>query len=863
MRFKEAAQVNDENKTKEQFIKELAKLRQRNIELEIALKNHDRISTISEWSSSSQWFSTGRAESFVSNISEQQQTFTHPINYKFSDLVDIRLLQQLMNSFYIATGIPHGIIDIDNNLLSGIGWQDICVQFHRICPQTECRCKQSDSYIATHMHDGPYVGYKCLNGLMEYATPIIVEGQHLATIFLGQFMHEPPDEDFFRRQAQEYGFDEAAYLEALRRVPIIPEDQVGSIMEFFSHLGQFLANMGLERKRQLQAADQAVREHQERLNLICETSNDGFWDWNIETDEVYYSPRWAEIFGYSLEELEPHIQTWKKFLHPDDITATMKAIDEHLDGRTAKYEAEYRVLTKSGGWKWIMDRGQVVARNAEGQPLRMAGINLDITARKKGKAALLQSEQKFYKAFQCNPDVMVISTLSEGRCVEVNDAFVEITGYERQETIGCTVQDLGIWVVPEERNYLLKQIQEHGSIRDFELELRLKSGEIRNFCLSGEIIEIDSELHLLTAHRDITESKRMEEALRLSEECLSKAFNTSPIIMSITSLVEGRLIKVNDAFLRILDFGYEEDIGQTSLEVGFWADLADRNRVQQSLMAKQSIRDMEIAFCNKTGEQRLGLYSAERLDINGEPCILSVLTDITELRQMEVEIARLDRLNLVGEMAASIGHEIRNPMTTVRGFLQILREKKDYIQEIEWFDLMIDELDRANSIITEFLSLAKNKRVDMKPKNINAIISKSLPLIQAKAMSRDQNIKLELDNLPDLLIDKKEIRQLILNLVNNGMEAMSSAGDVTIRTFMEKENAVLAVQDQGPGIDRELLDKLGTPFFTTKEQGTGLGLAVCYRIANRHNAKIDIDTSSAGTTFYVRFPIPIVATKVS
>jgi len=167
---------------------------------------------------------------------------------------------------------------------------------------------------------------------------------------------------------------------------------------------------------------------------------------------------------------------------------------------------------------------------------------------------------------------------------------------------------------------------------------------------------------------------------------------------------------------------------------------------------------------------------------------------------------------------------------------------------------MIEELDRANAIITDFLSLAKNKMVDMKPRDLNAIINKLLPLIQAKALSRDQYIKLELGDIPYLLLDNKEIHQLILNLVNNGLESMSLPGYMTIKTYMKDEAVVLAVQDQGQGIDPSLLNKLGTPFLTTKENGTGLGLAVCYRIAVQHNAKIDIETSANGTTFYLRFP---------
>jgi len=725
--------MNYENMTKDQLLNELAKLRQENMELKLAQKDQERISITPDLPSPNRWFSTGRTEVCFPIRSKQQTAVNHPIKYRFSDLVDIPFLQRLLNSFYAATGISHSLLDNDNNILSSAGWQDICTQFHRVCPQTECRCKQSDSYIAIHLYEGHYIGYECLNGLMDFAVPIIIEGQHLATIFKGQLLHEPPDEDFFRRQAQEYGFDEEVYMEALRRVPIIPEEQIESIMGFYSQLGQFLATTGLERKRQLEAAD----------------------------------------------------------------------------------------------------------------------------------AALHLSEQKFYKAFQCNPDLMAISTLDEGRFIEVNDAFVKTTGYERHEVIGRTAHELGLWVVPEERDIMARQLLESGSIRNYEADQRIKSGEIRNFSGSGEIIDINDKPHLLVTNRDITESKRMLEALRFSEECFSKAFNANQVLMAIASLKEGRIIKVNNAFCRNMDYSREELIGRTVLEINFWADIASYHRVMQSLSEKKFIQDMEMGFHKKTGEERLGLFTAEHLDVDGEPCILGILTDITELRQMELEMTRLDRLNLVGEMAASIGHEIRNPMTTVRGYLQLLRENKDYAQGVECFDLMIEELDRANLIITEFLSLAKNKMVELKPKNLNSIINRSLPLIQAKAISQDHYIELELDKLPNLLLDEKEIRQLILNLVNNGLESMVESGYVIIKTFIEKETLVLAVRDQGHGIDRELLEKLGTPFFTTKDQGTGLGLAVCYRIANRHNAKIDIETASTGTTFYVRFPIPLDSAAVN
>lgn len=233
--------------------------------------------------------------------------------------------------------------------------------------------------------------------------------------------------------------------------------------------------------------------------------------------------------------------------------------------------------------------------------------------------------------------------------------------------------------------------------------------------------------------------------------------------------------------------------------------------------------------------------------------MLSLKEEIVRREAMEKEMARLDRLNLIGEMAASIGHEIRNPMTTVRGFLQLMEGKDRYARDREFLELMICELDRANSIITEFLSLAKNKVVTLKEHNLNSIVENIFPLIQADAMVTDKNIIKDLGEIPALLLDEKEIRQLILNLVRNGFEAMSSGGRLIIKTFTDREEVVLAVQDEGKGIEPDVLEKIGTPFFTTKDTGTGLGLAVCYSIAARHNAVISVETSPKGSTFFIRF----------
>ncbi|MGN4426620.1 GAF domain-containing sensor histidine kinase [Bacillus cereus group sp. MYBK30-1] len=234
--------------------------------------------------------------------------------------------------------------------------------------------------------------------------------------------------------------------------------------------------------------------------------------------------------------------------------------------------------------------------------------------------------------------------------------------------------------------------------------------------------------------------------------------------------------------------------------------------------------------------------------------ICCIFKNITEKKQYEQELKRLSNIELIGQMAAGISHEIRNPMTTVRGFLQLLKEENSYENHNKYFNLMIEELDRSNSIITEFLSMGNTRKSDLQMLDLNSIIYDIIPLIKIDTYNQNKYIQVDTNDIPELLLNRNEIRQLLLNLYRNGLEAMSTEKVLTISTYKEGQNcAVLAVQDQGKGIKPEVLEKLGTPFYTTKDNGTGLGLGVCYAIAARHNAKIEIQTGSEGTTFFVKF----------
>jgi signal transduction histidine kinase len=262
----------------------------------------------------------------------------------------------------------------------------------------------------------------------------------------------------------------------------------------------------------------------------------------------------------------------------------------------------------------------------------------------------------------------------------------------------------------------------------------------------------------------------------------------------------------------------------------------------------------ELNILTVEGKRTLSLDAQATALPRGDMGVMAVLFDITERKQIERDDLYLERVNLVGEMAVGIAHEIRNPMTTIAGFLQFLKTKPEFKGYQNNFELMLEEIKRINLIINDFLACARHKPVDFKVQNLNAIVAAVAPLIQVEAVFSNKYLKVELGDIPDLTLDENEIRELIFNLARNGLEAMEAGGNLTIKTFRDEGEVVLVIQDEGPGMAPEIMEKLGTPFLTTKDGRTGLGLALCYSIAGRHNATIRVETSASGTIFYVRFP---------
>ncbi|TEB15202.1 Sporulation kinase E [Pelotomaculum sp. FP] len=616
---------------------------------------------------------------------------------------------------------------------------------------------------------------------------------------------------------------------------------------------------------EIKQAGEALQEQLHFMQRLIDTIPNPIFYKDVKGFYNGCNKAWEQYLGLTKEEI---VGASAYDIHPKDLADKYHEMDELLFNNPGVQLYEIPFI-HADGTKHEVILNKATYLNNNGSLAGLVGVLIDITERKLVEEKLRSANQRFQDIIEFLPDATYVVD-SEKKVIAWNLAMEEHTGIPKRDILGKegnidTIPYYGkarlnlIDLLLAEDKGMEKYydyVERKGNTISAEVYLPFVNKGMGAYLWGIASLLFDGNGNMIGAiqsNRDITSRKLYEKSLKLSEERFAKAFNASPELMAITTIADGRYIDVNKSFLRTTGYHRDEVIGHTSNEINIWVDPETRKVLIDTIEKHGSIYNKELSIRAKSGEEREVLFSAEIISLNDEQCMLTVVNDITNRKKIEKEMARLDRLNMVGEMAAGIGHEIRNPLTIVKGFLQLLRSKEQCSQYLEFFDLMIDELERANSIITEFLSLAKNRVVNLKKVNINSILETMLPLIQADGFKSDKHIIMELGDIPELLLDEKEMRQLILNLVRNGLEAMNNSGNLTIRTYTDSEEVVLAVQDEGAGIPEEILGKIGTPFFTTKESGTGLGLAVCYSIIAKHKANVKISTGSTGTTFYVRF----------
>lgn len=607
-----------------------------------------------------------------------------------------------------------------------------------------------------------------------------------------------------------------------------------------------------------------LQENEERVQFLAqaiEISDQPFIASDAAGKILACNPAYCKLTGYT--EAELLTLTWTYDLTPSKWHELQKETMRELllTKQPQRYQKEYR--RKDGTLVPV----EVLVHNisdSQGNLQYYFAFVTDITERRKTEAAQKNSEQRLAAIIDFLPEATLVIDI-DGKVTAWNRALENMTGVKEAEMLGkgdyeyalpfygCRRPLLIDLVLNPDLNYegSYSMIQKEGPNLIAKSEVAKLQGKKR--FLWGKATPIfDSNDQLVGAIeiiRDLSDRREEEEEfLRIS-----KAVENAGDAILMTDKRGINVTYYNRAFYEL--FGYTADeinaLGGAPL---LFSNLEDAKKVHRAIREGHYWSgELEMRTRDDRIVQMFVRGDVVRNEEGNNIGMFGIFTDITEKKRFEKELSRLDRMNLIGEMAAGIAHEIRNPMTTVRGFLQLLNNKPEFSPHEEYFKLMIDELDRANLIITEFLTLGNNKPLDLQLENLNNLITNLLPLIMTDARLHDKDVNLELGEIRNLRFDHKEMRQLILNLARNGLEAMESGGTLTIRTYMQQQDVILAVQDQGQGIKPALLEKLGTPFFTTKETGTGLGLAICYNIASRHDAAIKVQTGPWGTVFSVVF----------
>lgn len=536
------------------------------------------------------------------------------------------------------------------------------------------------------------------------------------------------------------------------------------------------------------------------------------------------------------------------FIHPEDVSLTICCIDETRQVASRHQTLENRLVRKDGTVRWLS--WSLVGAPEE---QHVYAVVRDITEDRcyeqelRAQADVLKEQSEFLALAH---DAVVVRDI-RGKITYWNKGAQRTYGYAEAEAVGLPYHGLMSGSYPMPLEEVESDLLLCGSWSGEVLRRRKDGSPI--ILWSQWVVKTDSQglpESILEVSRDITARRQAE----MAQAHLAALVQQSGDAIVSTDL-HGNILTWNSAATRLLSYTAQEMDRREFAEL---IPASDRPLWQEQVQRVSTgiiPRQVEVRLVDKFGGfVPVSVNISSIISKSGHPEAISlIIRDLTAKLALDKEMARIDRLSLASQLAAGIGHEVRNPLTTVRGYLQFFCMKPDLTAFSEQFKLIIDEIDRINDILTEFLTLARNRPVELKPTELNVLIESALPLLQSDAELVGCDVCFYPGDVPTINLSEKEVRQLLINLVRNGLEASVPGGIITIRTELRASRVVLSVSDQGQGIPEDIRSEIGTPFFTTKQQGTGMGLAVCYAIAEQHQAEITFETSPHGTTFYVSF----------
>ena len=499
--------------------------------------------------------------------------------------------------------------------------------------------------------------------------------------------------------------------------------------------------------------------------------------------------------------------------------------------------------------------------------LALAVLSSVVDRRYSAQTLELESAEQRYRLLFERSMAGVIRTTLDGRILDCNEACARIFGYSsREEMLASPVTNRS--VRPEDQDAFMARLKKEKSLTNYEHCVRRKDGSPVWLLGSAHLVEgkdgapeaIEETLI------DITERKKAEEIFRT-------AFNANPEPITIATIAEGRYIDVNESFLRVTGYRRDEVIGRTSLELKFWKKPEDRAKLVEMLWEQDSVRDMEITYCTKSGEERVALDSAEAIEIAGQECIIAILRDITEQKFLEKQLRQTQKMEAVGQLSGGIAHDFNNLLGVIIGYSEILEHR---LPENDPLRKECGQIKKAGqsaaSLTRQLLAFSRQQVLEPKILDLNTIVLHVEKMLR-RLIGEDIDLKATFGpGLGCIKADQSQIEQVIMNLAVNARDAMPKGGRLMIETANveldedyarrhrpQKAGAYvqLTVADTGMGMDAETQSRIFEPFFTTKElgKGTGLGLSTVYGIVRQSGGHIWVYSElGQGTTFKIYLP---------
>ncbi len=594
----------------------------------------------------------------------------------------------------------------------------------------------------------------------------------------------------------------------------------------------------------------ALSKTEERFRQMADNIQEIFWILDPQTKEVsYVSPAFEQICELPLDSLYSNPTSYRELIHPQDRPRVLAEL-EKLES-TNRFDEEFRIVCPSGAVKWIRAIG-FTAKDPAGTVTTLVGTAQEITARKELEVVTRESEDRYRDLVEHSTDLICTHDL-EGRLLSVNELPAKLLGYSREELLNKPMRD---FLLPDARaqfDQSLLDIQKHGFVKGLMVVLT-KTGERRIWEYHNTLRTdgVTAPVVRGIAH-DITDQRRVEKALRLSEEKFSKAFRCSPTILWISTLQEGRVLEVNEAFERHSGYTRDEIVGHTKLELGLWFDLRERETLTDIVRRQGNARDQEVRFRTKSGQVVVILLSVESVELHGQQCLLTVGQDITERKRAEEELRHLsgqllrlqdeERRRIARDLHDSTGQDLV-ALATMLGQLRASIPSRE---------------QKSRKLLSECKALADQciREVRTLSYLLHPPILDEAGLADAirdyvKGFTKRSGIQVELELSPRLGRMTRDVELALFRVVQESLTNIhrhSGSPQAKIRIDCNS-NLTLEISDLGPGASAS-----ATGGKEEHRLDVGVGIPSMQERVKLIGGRLHVDFGADGTTVHVTIPL--------